>query len=148
MLPPQEEATQPFQKCTVDGCEKPQDVKGYCVAHYKKVLRYGDPLAGPGKGSPGKPKPYMETDRRRMINNHGYALIRVAPSKWVMEHRYVMEQRLGRPLEKDERIHHKDGNRLNNTPENLELWLHSHPSGQRMEDIVAWAKEILQRYGE
>lgn len=134
--------------CTVPGCEKTQKVTGYCNPHYKKFLRYGDPLAGPGKGNPGKPKPEgFKVTRERMVNNHGYSLVRTGPSKWVMEHRVVMEQVLGRPLTKDERIHHKDGNKLNNVPDNLELWLHSHPSGQRVEDAVAWAREILKRYG-
>lgn len=37
------------------------------------------------------------------------------------EHRIVMERILGRPLEPGEIVHHKDGNLLNNDPENLEL---------------------------
>ena len=36
-------------------------------------------------------------------------------------HRYVMEQKLGRELRSDELVHHIDGNRRNNDPENLEL---------------------------
>jgi len=36
-------------------------------------------------------------------------------------HRVVMEQMLGRPLTPGEIVHHKDGNKLNNSPENLEL---------------------------
>jgi len=134
--------------CTVDGCEKHQQKTDFCNAHYKKFLLYGNPLAGPGKGNPGKPKPEgFNVTRERSVNNHGYALIRTGPGKWVLEHRLVMEQILNRPLAKDERIHHKDGNKLNNAPGNLELWLHCHPSGQRVEDAVAWAREILQRYG-
>lgn len=38
-----------------------------------------------------------------------------------LEHRYVMAQILGRPLEVWEVVHHKDGNKLNNAPNNLEL---------------------------
>lgn len=38
---------------------------------------------------------------------------------FVPEHRYVVEQKLGRPLKKGEVCHHCDRNRLNNTPENL-----------------------------
>jgi hypothetical protein len=36
-------------------------------------------------------------------------------------HRVVAEEMLGRPLRDDEIVHHKDGNRGNNRPENLEV---------------------------
>lgn len=37
------------------------------------------------------------------------------------EHRYIMEQYLGRKLKRNEVVHHKDGNKLNNDINNLEL---------------------------
>lgn len=40
----------------------------------------------------------------------------------VMEHRAVMEKKIGRPLSRAERVHHKDGNRQNNGPDNLVLY--------------------------
>jgi hypothetical protein len=40
--------------------------------------------------------------------------------KW-LQHRYVMTQHLGRELRSDEHVHHRDGNKTNNSIDNLEL---------------------------
>jgi hypothetical protein len=39
----------------------------------------------------------------------------------IREHRWVVEQLIGRRLHIDEIVHHKDGNKRNNNPENLEI---------------------------
>ena len=64
----------------------------------------------------------------------------------IAEHILVMSQMLNRPLRPGENVHHRNGNRADNRPENLELWLTKQPSGQRIPDLVTYAKEILQRY--
>jgi hypothetical protein len=66
-------------------------------------------------------------DHSRAKNNRGF----------VKEHIVIMEKILGRPLEEGEVVHHKDGNRLNNAEENLELttWevhTHDHHKGKKL----------------
>jgi len=44
--------------------------------------------------------------------------------KNVVEHRYLMEKKLGRKLKKSEEVHHIDGNGMNNNLDNLIIMTH------------------------
>ena len=79
-------------------------------------------------------------------NKDGYVVVRV-DGRHLMQHRLVMEQLLRRPLLATETVHHKNGNRSDNRPDNLELWTTRHCGGGRVSDQVEWARGILAQYG-
>lgn len=81
------------------------------------------------------------------INQYGYIVVPNPRGGQMHQHRLIMEQHLGRPLLKEEKVHHKNGVRTDNRLENLELWTTNHCVGGRVEDMVAWAKKILELYG-
>lgn len=71
----------------------------------------------------------------RRLTSSGYVDIKTEQG-WRAEHRVVMERKLGRALEPHERVHHKNGDRADNSPSNLELWKvkTKDPAGVRASD--------------
>lgn len=57
----------------------------------------------------------------RYVNQQGYVLVKVGLRKWELEHRLVMAAAVGRKLETDEHVHHRNGDKADNRLENLEL---------------------------
>lgn len=63
---------------------------------------------------------YVGVNGYRYVKVHGHPN-GAQSNYWMLEHRHVMEQHLGRYLTFEETVHHKDGNKLNNALENLEV---------------------------
>lgn len=138
----------PGRPCSLEGCGQPSKAKGLCAFHYGRHRR-GTPLDAPkmreakswvprGDGWFFAENGYVCQSRRRLDGQ----------SRVHYEHREVMAAILGRPLLPEETVHHKNGVRHDNRPENLELWSTSQPAGQRVSDKLAWAHELIVLYAD
>lgn len=150
-------------KQCANGCNKP------CAPRYNICQRckHGPPVPCPNCSGLKRPEAAQCTKchRRenkgpqhncwrggRVVDGQGYVRVyaphdpRANVGRYMKEHTLVMESVLGRKLFPRESVHHKNGNRQDNRPDNLELWSKGQPNGQRVEDKVKWAIELLQLY--
>jgi len=88
-------------------------------------------------------QPKRKDARERFVNDTGYVMVRARNhprarkfGRHVPEHHLVMEKMLGRYLVKGETVHHKNGNRTDNRPDNLELFMGNHGAGQSIKDQI------------
>ncbi len=72
-----------------------------------------------GHSSKGANNPHWNGGRYQDVDGRWH--VDLPDGRRMLEHRYIMEQMLGRPLLPTEVVHHKDGDHSNNDPDNLQL---------------------------
>lgn len=144
---------QPFPRCSK--CQyawykqnRPEKFEVALNNVYKKIAKRRRAVKGLGEDAVLQNGP-----RSAGYNLEGYKImIAVDPDtgkyrRRTYEHVLVMEEVHGRRLFKGETVHHKNGVRDDNRPENLELWSKGQPAGQRVEDRIKYYIEFLESYG-
>jgi hypothetical protein len=101
--------------------------------HYMRIRIHGDPSIK------------LIRDKGQGYIDRGYLRHKIN-GKSVLAHRMIMEEHIGRKLLSSENVHHINGNTLDNSIDNLELWNKMQPCGQRPKDKVKYAIEILSLY--
>lgn len=84
--------------------------------------------------------------------DYDYALVKDHPNAtsngYVLYHRVVMENYLGRLLYSDEVVHHKDGNKHNNTIDNLEVLSNKEHSALHAKRGRAYVELVCKNCGK
>lgn len=102
----------------------------------------------PAVDNRGRPRRYVRYHQKpgrhidRYTTRFGYVMIYVGAGHpcesskgWAYEHRVIASRKIGRTLRKEERIHHIDGNKANNDPDNLEVYpSHAHHQVEHREE--------------
>lgn len=114
----------------------------FCSKRCEGVSRRKHPLEREHNGKPA------------LLDAHGYVKVwdpthATHHSGWVLEHRLVVEQILGRALTPDEHVHHLNGDKTDNRPENLAVLspgAHSLITIQRATEQRARDRTELDKY--
>lgn len=118
--------------CRVVGCGNTDiEGRGWCAMHYQRWRITGDPgAAEPSRAAIGQAQWSKDRD--------GYLIRADGNGGTEYQHRTVMTAVLKRPLQSFESVHHVNGIRHDNRPENLELWVRPQPAGRRARDLAKW----------
>lgn len=105
------------QGCKVDGCNRKHGAKGYCSAHYNQMYCHGKITSEK-----------IRVNKGIFRRNDGYVVTlrydhSMADKKgWVKRANLVWEENTGHIVKKGEIVHHKNGDRSDDSFKNLELF--------------------------
>ena len=162
--------------CNIEGCKAKRHTRKFCRYHHKKYGGVSCDFKGCKNKCYKIGGGFCDTHRRqkrvhgklweigsinpgsfnsvplgtKKKNDKGYIQIKTRKKggKWPLEHRIVMEKKIGRPLEKHETVHHKNTIRDDNRIENLEIrHLSDHPPGGSLDDMMRYWLEKIGKYG-
>jgi hypothetical protein len=166
------DSPKPVRLCSIEGCEKSVEARGWCSMHLSRWRKHGDPLLGvqqvrkkciiegcdkwrdahglcnmhsKRKRKHGDPLKKVRKANGEGWTDNGYRGV-TQNGKRFKVHRLVMAEHLGRELLPHENVHHRNGVRDDNRIENLELWSTAQPSGQDIASKINHAIDILTRY--
>ncbi len=123
-----------------------------CKRHYSKLARRGDPTLGRAeRKDAGKPRKRVGGECYRKGDGYITVYLPDHPNAnkrgYLGEHTLVMSKIIHRPLFPNESVHHKNGVKDDNRPENLELWTKPPRNGVRLSDAIEDCKNFLRQYG-
>lgn len=128
---------------------------GQCHTHTQRRAR--------GEQDWDRPIKRKSPDGTVAYTTRGYKVVSRVNGSSSYEHRAIAERLLGRPLEKGENVHHRNGVRDDNRTDgpfkidpssgrlrsgNLEVWTSPQPSGADVGPVLVWAVEKLTQYGQ
>jgi len=101
--------------CSVDECQQRAHSQGLCGTHARRLRLYGDPMV--------TTRPYVKGGGRRFLASGYVAVWRpshplAGKTGYVLEHRMVAWD-AGILTDAKDHVHHIDGDKTNNVPENL-----------------------------
>ena len=127
-----------WQKYTLKSCERCNE--DFIASHSTLIYCSSSCSSLGNQATKGRTfnRPHQETIK----HNSGYILRWIDKKKYMLEHRYIMEQQLGRPLKTHEHIHHINGNRSDNRVENLVLLTKSHHNSiHKREEVKSFKRD-------